>query len=162
MGTSIETPIELFLRRIEEDKKFFNYYNLMPFEAMELAKKRAKHFLEEAIGRISIECQPEVDFTERDEDGNFTFEWTAQEKFLIPAIMYEIYLNRDFAYLKSLNVNFTSSELKTFDPSNARKSFLELYNKVKEENKHLIARYRDTERSNGSYKTVNFASYDFS
>lgn len=162
MGTSIETPIKLFLRRVEEDKKFFNYYNLMPFEAMDLAKQRAEHFLEEAIYRITIECQLEVDFTKRDAEGNFTFEWTAQEKCLIPSLMYEVYLSRTFAYLKDLNVNFTSSELKVFDPSNARKSFLELYNKVKEENEHLIARYRDTERSDGSYKTVNFATYDFS
>lgn len=161
MGTSIETPIELFLRRIEKDRDFFNYYNLMDYEAMELAKKRANFFLEEAIGRLIIECQPEVDFTERDENGNFAFEWTVQEKLLIPSLMYEVYLSRDFAYLKTLRVDYTTSELRVLDPSNARTSFLLLYKNVQEQNEHLIARYKDTQRNNGAYKTIDFSSFDF-
>lgn len=161
MGTSIETPIELFLRKIEKDKSFFDYYNLADFKSLELAKQRAEFFLKEAIGRLLLECQPDVDFTQRDEDGNFVFEWTAQEKILIPSLMYEIYLSRDFAYLKTLNVDYTSSALKVFDPSNARTTFLAMYDKVKKENEHLLARYKDTQRNNGSYKTIDFSSFDF-
>lgn len=161
MGTSIETPIELFLCKIEKDKSFFDYYNLTDFKSLELAKQRAGFFLEEAIGRLLLECQPDVDFTQRDEDGNFVFEWTAQEKILIPSLMYEIYLSRDFAYLKTLNVDYTPSELKVFDPSNARTTFLAMYDKVKKENERLLARYKDTQRSNGAYKAIDFSSFDF-
>lgn len=161
MGTSIDTPIELFLRRIEKDRDFFNYYNLIDDEAMKLAKERAGYFLDEAIGRLVIECEPDVDFTDRDENGNFTFEWNAQEKLLIPSLMYEVYLSRDFAYLKTLSNDYTSTELRVFDKSNARTSFLAMYEKIQEDNKHLLARYKDTQRTNGSYKTVNFSLYDF-
>ena len=161
MGTSINTPIELFLRRIEKDRDFFNYYNLLDFEALKLAKQRASYFLEEAIFRLILECEPSVDFTERDENGNFTFEWSAQEKLLIPSLMYEVYLSRDFAYLKTLDVNYTSSELKVFDPSNARATFLNIYEKVQKENEHLIDKYKNTNRDEGGYKTVDFSLYDF-
>lgn len=162
MGTSIDTPIELFLRRIEKDRKFLNYFNLLDYQALNLAKQRAENFLEEAIYRLVLECEPSVDFTARDETGNFTFEWNAQEKILIPSLMYEIYLDRDFAYLKSAEVNYTSTELRVFDPSNARSTFLDIYDKVQKQNEHLLEKYKNTNRDEGGYKTVDFAKYDFS
>ena len=161
MGTPISVPIELFLKKIERDKHFFQYYDMPDDAAMELAIKRAKTFLDEAIGRVLIECQPEVDFLTRTEEGNFIFDWTSQEKILIPSLMYEAYLNRDFAYLKTLSVNYTSTNLKVFDPSNARATFLDMYNKICEENRHLIDRYKNTNRLTGQYKSVNFSDYDF-
>lgn len=161
MGTPIDVPINLFLRRIEKDKSFFEYYNLLDLEAMTLAKQRANNFLEEAIYKVVAECNPKVDFLTRDDNGNFTFDWNAQEKDLIPSVMYEIYLDRDFAYLKTLNVNFTSTELRVFDPSNARSTFLEIYETVHKHNKNLMALYRDTDRDTGEFKRVDFSQYDF-
>lgn len=162
MGTSINTPIELFFRRIEKDSEFFNYFNLSDCESMQIAKERAFVYLEEAIGIVCLNCNPEVDFTERDKNGDFTFEWTQAEKLLIPSLMYEMYLDRDIAYLKNLNVNYTSSELKVFDPSNARSTFLALYQTVKAQNEYLLDRYKNTYRDTGEYKTLDFAVYDFS
>lgn len=162
MGTSIDVPIDLFLRRIEKDKSFFEYYNLLDFEALALARQRAENFLEEAIYKVTTQCSPQVDFLLRDGNGDFTFDWNAQEKDLIPSVMYEVYLDRDFAYLKTLNVNFTSTELKVFDPSNARSTFLDIYERVHKHNQILMALYKDTDRETGELKQVDFSKYDFS
>ena len=133
MGTKYSTLIDSFLRRIEKDSDFFNYVNLSDEESLALATSRAGGYLEEALGKLSLECHPEVDFSDTDEDEStgevsFNFDLTIHEKYLIPSLMYESYLNREFAYLKTLNVNYTPTELRVFDPSNARSTFMEIYN----------------------------------
>ena len=154
--------IDLFLRRVEKDIDFFNYHNLDSINSLKLAKERSSVFLDEAIGRLLIECQPDVDFTDRDSEGNFNFDMTAQEKILIPSLMYESYLQRDIAYLKTYNVDYTSSELRVFDPSGARNSFESLYRNVQEMNTHLMDRYMNTARKSGAYKSIDYSTYDFS
>ena len=86
--------------------------------------------MDEAVNRLIIEASPSVDFTDRDNE-QFHFDLTGSELAIIPSLMYEQYLFRDFSYLKTLNVNYTPTEMRVFDPSNARATFLNIYNILK-------------------------------
>ncbi len=159
--TSISEPIDRFLHKIEEDRRFFNVFEKSEQETMDLALSRARAILEEAVDRVMMECRPSVDFTQRDEvTGDFVFDFNPQEKTLIPSIMYEIYLERDFSYIKLLNVNYTNAELKVFDPSNARSTFLALYDRVKLQNDYLLDVYKNTDRSTGGFIELDYSLYD--
>lgn len=161
MATPFSVPINAFLKRIEKDKDFFQYFNLDDEEAAALAEERAINFLMEAIQKVVMECQPEVDFTDFDEETQeFNFDWTPQEKILIPSLMYEAYLERDMAYLKTMNVNFTVTDFRVFDPSNARKTFMGMLEYVHQQNILLMDTYKNTDRLTGKYIGINFGQYD--
>lgn len=161
MATPYQVPIEAFYRRIEKDKEYFNYFGLTSEEAMELARERAAGYLNEATGMLVLKCVPDVDFNDRDDlVQEFNFDWTNAEVFLISSLMYEMYLDRDIAKLKCLMVNYTPTDLRVFDPSNARNSFLEMYDKVCNKNIQLIDDYASRDRLTGKLKGIDYASYD--
>ena len=120
---------------------------------------RCTNFLDEAVNRLIIEANPSVDFTDRN-DEQFNFDLTGSELAIIPSLMYEQYLFRDFSYLKTLNVNYTPTEMRVFDPSNARSTFLNIYNTVCETNEKYIDIYKNSDRTTGALKSINFANYD--
>lgn len=154
---------EWFYTLIEKDEDFFNYYEIPINEALEIAETRSSKYLEEAVCVIQTECMPQIDFSKRieTEEGNgFDFDFSNSEKLLLPMIMYERYLFRDFSYLKTYNVNFTSSEIKVFDPSNARTSFMEMYKSVQEEVAKLKDLYKNSDRLTGAYRTFDVSQYD--
>ncbi len=115
--------------------------------------------MDEAINRLIIEANPSVDFTDRT-DKQFNFDLTGSELAIIPSLMYEQYLFRDFSYLKTLNVNYTPTEMRVFDPSNARSTFLNIYNTVCKANEKYIDIYKNSDRVTGALKSINFANYD--
>jgi len=161
MSTLYSTIIDSFLIRVEKDMDFFKYFNLTDFEALVLAQKRARGYLEEAIGKLTLKCSPEVDFYDTDDDlEQFNFDLTGREKFLLVSLMYEMYLGRDIACLKTLNVNFTPSELKVFDPTGARNSFMDMYKFVCAQNEELIDDYKNQHRETGTYKSIDYGSYE--
>jgi len=161
MSTSYSVPIEAFYHRIEKDREFFNYFNLSETEAMALAKERSLAYMDESLARISLDCHPSVDFANRDDTSEvFNFDLSKNEIILISSLMYQSYLERDIPYLKSLSVNYTPTELKVFDPSNARSSYLDMCKFVSEQNDSLMDAYRSTDRDTGAYKMINFNSYD--
>ncbi|WP_206459445.1 hypothetical protein [Anaerovorax sp. IOR16] len=161
MSTPYKIPIEAFLRRIEKDRDFFNYINLTPEQSLEIAKERAKGYLKEAIGKLTLCCAPDINFYDYDDISEiFNNDWTGQEIFLISSLMYEMHLDRDIAKLKCLNVNFTSSDLKVFDPSNARSTFMEMYKDVCEKNGKLLDEYSNRDRITGKLKGINYPLYD--
>ena len=161
MGTPYSVLIDRFYRRIEKDRDFFNYFGLTEEEAFALAKKRSLGYLEEAVALIILKCMPQVDFSNRDDElEQFNFDLNDGEKLLISSLMYQYYLDRDISYLKVLNVNYTSTELRVFDPSNARSTFLEMYQFVYKQNEALMDAYKSTDRSTGMFKQVNFSAYD--
>lgn len=124
---------------------------------MQLAKTRALGFLHEACGRLAFDCPNGSDFLDYDDQNSeFLFDLTKKEIHLVSSLMYEFYLNRDIAKLKCLSVNFTSTDLRVFDPSNARKTFMEMYNAVKDENNLLVDMYRCTD-SNGEYLPISYS-----
>ena len=171
MATSSSDVINAFLLRVELDRKFFNYRCVDEDEGLEVAKFRAKNFLIEACGRIMLEGMPSVNFTPQQitissDDEEMTelgwdFDLTAGEIYLLASLMCEQYMARDFAHLKTLNVNFTGTELRVFDPSNARKTFLTMYESVKARNDYLLDVYKNSDRLTGRYSNIDFASLDW-
>lgn len=86
---------------------------------------------------------------------------TPGEIYLLTSLMIEQYMGRDISYLKSMNVNFTGTEMRVFDPSNARKTFMSMYETVKARNDYLLDCYKSTNRLTGSYIEIDFASLDY-
>lgn len=159
--TSYEQIKDSFFSMIEKDEDFFNYYNIPLKEAEELAEQRADQYMEEAVRLIVTKCQPSADFSKRTEDGTgFELTFNQSEGLLVPSIMYEFYLFRDFSKLKTYREHFTASEIKVFDPSNARTTFLKIYNEVHMMNEQLLDEYRNTDRDTGKYKTIDVSRYD--
>lgn len=150
-----------FFHRIEEDRDFFNYYELSDDQVMEVAQQRASGYMEEAVSRIILECFPQIDFTDRNPEGDaFSADLTRAEEHLLASLMFEQYLERDISYLKRMCVNYTSKELQVFSPDNWRNSFNALYQSVKQDNDRLMSQYKDKDRLTGQYLSVDFASYD--
>ena len=159
--TSYSTVLNAFLRRVEKDAKFFNYFGLSDSEAMQLARERALGYMEEAVAALTLDGLPTIDLSQRDEPlGAFEADLTAQEVYILSSLMYRQYLDRDIAYLATLSVNYTSTDLRVFDPSNARKTFAELYMAVCTECDRLIDTYRNTDRISGAYVGIDFDQYD--
>lgn len=160
MATSFELPIERFFYRIEEDRDFFQYLNLDETHAMQLAHRRASHYLTNAVDRLMMDGMPDIDLTDCDLVlAEFNADLTSKEVFLLASLMYEYYLEKDIAKLKTYTVNYTHVDLKVFDPSNARSSFMEMYNSVKAQNEKLLDTYRNTDRLTGAFKAIDFSSY---
>lgn len=161
MATSLMDPINRFLRRIEEDRDFFMYFSLTDSEALALARKRARNYLDDAIDRMTMDGKPTIDLSDIDEAA-FTFNVTLSrsEIFILSSLMYEYYLAKDISRLKTLSVNYTGTELRVFDPSNARTTFQNLYENVQKENRVLLDTYRNTDRNTGSFVSVNDISID--
>ena len=161
MGTPFSTLIDTFLHMVEKDKSYFRYFELTDSEAMALAEQRAGYFLDEAVNRLIFEGHPTVDFTNvNTETQSFNFDLTVRELTLLPSLMYQVYLERDIAYLKTLSVNLVDKNLKTYDPSNARQSFLSLYNVVATRNAAWIDDYKNSDRASGNFNQMVFAAYD--
>lgn len=161
MATEYSLLIQDFIRRIEEDREFFNYLNISPEESMKISVERIKGFLREAAGALMLRCNPHIDFTDYDDEREvFRNDLTKKEQFLMVSVMYERYLDRDIAKLKCLNVNYTSTDLRVFDPSSARSTFHALYETVCAQNAVLIDEYCSRDRLTGQLIGIDFASYD--
>lgn len=161
MSTPTQVLIEAFLKRIEKDRDFFNYINLSDEESMQLALRRANNYLSEAVSKLSLEGCNHIDLTDIDyTQGVFNNDLTNKEIFLIASIMYEMHLDRDISKLIMLTVNYTSTDLRVFDPSNARSSFMEIYNSVCDKNAKLTDEYINRDRKTGELLGINYAQYD--
>lgn len=160
MATPYSVPIDEFLHRIEEDIDFFQYLNLTNEQAAALATARAKNFMREACARICIDVPNRSDFTDYDDvNETFGFDLTKREVYLLASIMYEMYLARDIAKLKCLMRDYVPTDLRVFSPSDARKSFLAMYEKVCEDNVTLLETYRCTD-SSGQWRLIDYAGLD--
>lgn len=161
MATPFSLPVQMFLREVEKDRDFFHYSDLSREECMKMAEQRAKNILIEAIQLFILKATPDIDLNDYNAgDETFSEDLTNQEIYLLSRLMYQIYLERDVAHLKGLSVNFTSTDLRVLDPSNARISFLKLYEVVCNENISYIEAYKSKDRVTGEIKTINYASYD--
>lgn len=159
MSTPYSVLINQFFKKVEKEQGFFEYLSLSDSESMDVATERALGYLNESIGRIEIECQPSVDFSNRDDTAKvFNFDLTDSEKFIIVSLMFEYHLSRDIAYLKVQSRDYTSTELRVFDPSNARSTFMDMYEKVCNQNIALLEEYRNRNRKDGSFIGIDYSS----
>jgi hypothetical protein len=160
MSTSFDTIFTVFFDKIQADSDFFSYYNLSNEEALELAKSRAEGYLIESIVRLTLKITPEIDFR----DYNLTTKVIIAdlndiEIDLLANLMFEMYLAKDIARLKAYEVNFTPTDLQVFSPSQSRKSFMDMYKDIREENKVLLADYASYDRLTGKRKVIDYSLY---
>ena len=164
MGTSYEIVVERFLHLVERDREFFNYLEYMDEESMKITEQRAKNLLEEAADLLMLRITPlanAIDFTNYDsENGCFNFDLTPREVQLLATVMYERYMHRDIAKLKCMSVNYTPTDLKVYDPSNARSTFLSMYRNVQADTDYLIDIYKNSDRNTGALIQVNYSAFD--
>lgn len=159
-NTPFEEVNEIFFRKVEEDRNFFNYFNLTEAEALQLAEDRATSFLREASARLNLEVSNGIDFTNWDlEKQEWNFVLTDVEKYLIASIQFEIYLSRNIARLKAFELNFVPSDLNVFSPANDRTSFMNMYQDIKSENQAMIDNYKSKDRLTNQKLEIDYASY---
>lgn len=164
MSTPWSDVYDSFFDLIEEDSTFFNYYNATDEESFNLACERAHSLLNGAIQRMYRECELEPDFflSSEDENGKLVFETdlTSIEIDLLANLMFEAYLKRDVAKLRAFSQQYTPTDLQVFSPANDRKTFMEMYSVVCEENKTALDRYKSKNRETGATRGIDYASYD--
>lgn len=151
---------QVFFKKIEQDRDFFMYYKLDETQAMELAQERAKGYLHEALTKLTLESSSDINFGEYDDILEIvSADCTNNEKIIIGSLMFEMYLEKDIAKIKVYNVNFTPSDLKVFSPSEERNSFLNLYNKVQDNNIKMLDKYNSLDRLTGKRKIIDYTFY---
>lgn len=161
MATPFTDVIERFYHRIEEDRDFFDYYGLSEMEALALARTRSIAYLNNAIDRMMLDGKPDIDFSDVDVMLNqFNVDLTPREVFILSSLMYEYYLEKDLSKIKIMDNSFTPTELRVFDTSNLRASYLALCDSVAAKNMSLLDSYRNTDRHTGAYKGVTYTSFD--
>ncbi len=160
MSTSFDTIFTTFFDKIEKDSEFFNYYNLTNQQALDLATERAESYLKESIVKLILKCTPDIDFKDYNTETKvINADLTTTEIDLLANLMFEMYLHKDIAKLKGLELNFTPKDLQVFSPSNSRKTFMDMYKDIKKDNLVLIADYASVDRLTGKKKTIDYEEY---
>ena len=160
MSTPYNDFYDRFFKKIEEDTEFFQYYNLTPDESMALAKERAKTYLQESLAKLTLDSTNDVDFNDYDDMlETVTLDCTKTEIDIIANLMFEMYLFRDVAKLKSYETSFTPKDLTVFSSSESRKSFMSMYNEIVSKNINMIDAYNSKDRLTGKRKTVDYTQY---
>lgn len=162
MSTLFEPIRNRFYRRIENDRSFFKYYNISTEEAIELAKTRANGYLIEAVEKLTDNCTPDIDFFNYDEGlETFNVELTRKEQGLLADLMYEVYFDRDLVLLKAFKIAMTPSDLNQFSPAVERKTFTEMVDWIKQDNRKKIDHYNSVDRITGERKTIDHSKYNY-
>lgn len=157
------TIYDLFLRKIELDKDFFNYYKLAEPEAIELISKRCVNYYGEAITRFLYLTESPmdmfkevkyVDTAKGIDEMVIDTDLSVMEIDLIASLMREIHYERDVAKLKAMMLKFTPKDLNVFSPANERKSFMDMFEYVQKENRKMIDVYNSRDRETGKRKQL--------
>jgi Asp-tRNA(Asn)/Glu-tRNA(Gln) amidotransferase B subunit len=159
VATTWEEIYQRFFNLIVQDKDFFQYNNIEEFEALEIAKSRAKNYLIDSIAQLTLSCTPQINFYDFNLTTEiFNFNCTNNEMYLLASLMKEHYFNEDLAKLKVWKVHFKTKELDTFSPANERKTFTDMCKDIIKENKKLIKDYMSRDRETGKLKMVGRSS----
>ena len=158
-GTKFGSIFDRFYSRIEKDEHFFDYYNVNASEAVQIATKRANHYLMDALDTLSSVGDLEVDFSDYDvETQQINFELYPKE--LIVEIMYLEYMKRDESLLHAMEINFTPSDLSVFSPANERNSYRNFINDLTNKIEIMIDNYKNRDRATGVLKnTIDYTLY---
>ena len=157
--TSFQVFYEAFFDIMEQNRKFFKYYNVSDEEAMEIAIMRAKTYLSEAIGRLLLSCSPEVDWNDIDKENEcFNFIATNTEIKLIANLMFEQYYEKGLGKLDVVLNTLTASDMKLLaNPSQERNSFNNMLSKIKSDNDTAITKYSARNRLTNKRKTIDYS-----
>ena len=161
---AFETLYEAFFDKIEKDKDFFSYNNVIVEDALKIAKMRSKRYLQEALSTISLKCTPDkcgknfVDFDDEQEILNYDLTYTELD--IVVSVMYEKYLFREFSKLKTQANRFITKDFNVFSPANERNSFVGMYQVIKGENEILIDNYLSIDHSTGNMLSLDYSSIE--
>ena len=159
--TSYEQLYIPFFNRIEEDARFFSYYNLTAEEALDIAESRTKNYLNEAVAILKRNCTLDFNLVLDDETEVISEDLTSDEINLLADLMYEVYISRDIVTLKTMVNALTSSDLKMLhSPANERKTFMNMYSTLKYNNEVAISHYEGRNRKTGERKTIDYSQYE--
>lgn len=155
--TPYEEIYDLFLTDIKEDTEFFYYESLTEEEQLALTKEKCKKLLLDSVSEFLLNCTPEVDFNNRDDNvETFNFDLVNSEKQIFKRLMIEKHLEQDVLKLKVYSSYFKSKELEVFSPANNRDSFMKMYDNIFEKNRDRIKQYASKDRATGKMKTLNY------
>ncbi|PZT57491.1 hypothetical protein [Paenibacillus silvae] len=159
MSTSYNVLYDSFFALIEKDIDFFLYNNVSNEEAMQIAKNRAKGYLVEAITKFKISCSSDLTLNLDDENEELSDTLTTTEINLLSSLMREKYFERDFSLLKAFQLQFSPKDLQVFSPANERKTFMDMFESIKKENRVLMDNYSSRDRLTGRLKTIDYSKY---
>lgn len=159
--TKFDVLLERFYKRIEKDKKFFDYYNVSVETAVQLAQERAQQYLIEVLDLLSGMPDLPVDFSDYSElTQEIKFDLKPKEKNLIVDLMFETYMSRDQALLHAFELSFTPDDLNVFSPANERNSYESFMAELKEKNEIALDDYCNRDRDTNKLKnTINYGRY---
>lgn len=165
--TPFDNVINKFLLRLEKDEDFFNYFHMDKESAMELAKERALTYMCEVLDELPlILSRLDVDFsdigTRLNEDTSekydvFNFKLLPMDYKLLVDLMYTKYMEKDEALLHAFKVSFTPSDLTVFSPSNERKTYVDMLEKLRANNRVMIDKYNSTDRVTGGLIRIDYS-----
>lgn len=146
----------LFFDRIERDREFF-MYNDIPYDKVdEITKERAKSYLTSALSYLFLKCSSDIDFMNYDFKREVHNEnLTKSEIDLIVSVMFEKYLERDISILKAQSNRFTTKDLNVFSPANERKTFMDMFKQIQDDNIKKIKDYEAIDRITGKLKSIS-------
>lgn len=160
MIQSTDAVYELFFDKLESDDEFFQYYGVDEEEALQLAKERAKSYLNSAIAELSrrVELQVDMTFGIDEETGEEVFaeEITEGEADVLTELMVLTYYERGLAKLRPKINTFSASELKLLhSPANERTSYVEMLRQFREHCRIVVSRYGSRDRLTGTRLPVD-------
>lgn len=146
----------LFFDRIERDREFFMYNDIPYDKADEITKERAKSYLTSALSYLFLKCSSDIDFMNYDFKREVHNEnLTKSEIDLIVSVMFEKYLERDISILKAQSNRFTTKDLNVFSPANERKTFMDMFKQIQDDNIKKIKDYEAIDRITGKLKSIS-------
>lgn len=160
-----ETIFQRFLDKIEQDRDFFGYYKLTEQESIDLIKLRCSKYYEEAIILFQLLTSIDHDFFKEveyvDPNTNETKlilqkDLTIVEIDLIANLMREIHYYRGYSRLKAMEIQFSPKDLNVFSPANERKTFMDMVEKIQQDNRVLFDLYNSKDRDTGTRKKIEF------
>lgn len=138
---------DIFFDKMEKDPQLFQYYGLTSDEAKELATQRAHSCLKEAAVCMALNTNSGVNFTDfDDEEECFNADLNYTEQYLLACLAVEMYVGRDVARLAAFRANFVPTDLQVFSPANDRKTFMEMYADLQNQNRALLDAYNAKDR----------------
>lgn len=160
--TSFQKVYDAFFQKMEEDRDFFQYFDLTEAQAMALARDRAHTYMMESIAIIDLKIEPDsgADFYDFEEDIEaFNWDLSRVEINLLASFMYEQEYRRQYSKLKAFELQHVPTTLQMFSPSNERKTIKSVLDGIHDENMSMLDNYCAKDRSSRKFKEIDYASY---
>ena len=160
--TAFSEIYDKFYELVETDSNFFQYFDLTENEVQDLVHDRAKSYLMESLSVITINIEPEEDFSFDDYDSEleeFNSDLTFDEIDMLAHLMLEQHFKREFGKLKAFSAQDLPTSLQVFSPANERTSIRALVKDIHEENMTMLDNYMAKDRSTRKRKTIDYDTY---